>query len=110
MVKRALDAIRSAMARGELLQAYDLAERALIDSPGSAQLRYAAVLALARAGATRHARTEFRVLLGDIVDESGASALQNEVASLDARITKDEGLAARGASRHRLLADAADHY
>lgn len=39
--------IRDANARGELLQAFDLAERALEDFPDDSVLQYNAVLALA---------------------------------------------------------------
>lgn len=42
--------IQQANSRGELLQAFDLAERGLEEFPDDAALRYNAVLALARVG------------------------------------------------------------
>ena len=51
--------IRDAMSSGELLEAYDLADRAVLDFPDDPLLKYQAVLALARAGATRQARAHY---------------------------------------------------
>jgi hypothetical protein len=47
-----LEAVREEERRGELLAAFDLAERGLTDYPGDVRLKHRAVLALARAGAT----------------------------------------------------------
>jgi tetratricopeptide (TPR) repeat protein len=109
-VRCAVDEIRIAMARGELLQAYDLAQRALVKFPNSERLRYAAILALARAGATRQARIQYGALLGNMSGSGSGSALYNDIAALDARIRKDEALATVGLARRRLLAEAADRY
>jgi len=103
--------IRNANARGELLQAYDLAERALEDFPDDVVLRYSAVLALARAGATRQAHTRYdRFKLGELIADRGTDAFLTDVAALDARIAKDEALQEIGSQRNRLLADAAARY
>jgi len=46
------EAVRDAERRGELLTAFDLAERALEEYPDDLWLKHRAVLALARAGST----------------------------------------------------------
>jgi tetratricopeptide (TPR) repeat protein len=103
--------IHDANARGELLQAFDLAERALEEFPDDAVLRYNAVLALARAGATRQARTRYdRFKLGDLIAIRPADAFIVDIAAIDARIAKDEALQEIGADRNRLLAIAAARY
>ena len=103
--------IRDATARGELLQAFDLAERALEDFPEDPVLRWGAVLALARAGATRQARIRYdRFKLGDLIVDRPADKFLTDVAALDARIAKDEALHETGPERNRLLAIAAARY
>src|SRR5271156_4639715 len=89
--------IRDAMGRGEVLQAFDLGERALEDFPDDPVLRWSAVLALARAGATRQARTRYdRFKLGDLIADRPGDAFLTDVAALDARIAKDEALRETG--------------
>lgn len=103
--------IHDANARGELLQAFDLAERALEDFPDDAFLLYNAVLALARTGATRQARTRYdRFRLGDLIADRQTDPFLTDVAALDARIAKDEALQEIGPQRNRLLACAAAGY
>ncbi len=103
--------IYDANARGELLQAFDLAERALEDFPDDSVLRWSAVLALARAGATRQARICYdRFKLGDLISDQPADAFLTDVAALDARIAKDEALRETGSRRNKLLAVAASRY
>ncbi len=103
--------IHNASARGEVLQAFDLAERALEDFPDDSVLKYDAVLALARAGATRQARTRYdRFKLGDLIADRPSDAFLTDVAALDARIAKDEALQEIGPERNRLLASAAARY
>src|SRR3954462_1253784 len=83
------EAVRDAERRGELLTAFDLAERALEEHPEDLWLQHRAVLALARAGSTEHAASRFR--------EYGLSDVQTEdVAALRARIVKDIALATEG--------------
>src|SRR5215469_15430458 len=48
----AAEAAIAAMRRGNLLSAYDIAERGLRDAPDDLELKYLSVLALARSGAT----------------------------------------------------------
>ncbi|HWF25690.1 MAG TPA: adenylate/guanylate cyclase domain-containing protein [Solirubrobacteraceae bacterium] len=101
-----LAAVRDAERRGELLSAFDLAERGLLEHPDDAWLGHRAVLALARAGATEQAERRF--------SEYGLDALADgdeDIAALRARIAKDVALAtADGEQRRHQAARAADAY
>ena len=98
-----LDAVRREERRGELLTAFDFAERGLAEHPDDLWLKHRAVLALARAGATAEAARRF--------DEYGLRGVEDEdVASLQARISKDLALAADGDERRREAAEAAELY
>ena len=98
-----LESVRDAERRGEPLAAFDLAGQGLEQHAGDVELRYRAVLALARSGSTAQAAREF--------DELGLSAVDSEdVGALDARIQKDFALAASGAERRRLAGVAAAAY
>jgi hypothetical protein len=50
-----LEAVLRSERRGELLTAFDLAERGLVEHPEDVRMRYHAVLVLARTGATTQA-------------------------------------------------------
>ena len=81
-----LDAVRREERRGELLTAFDLAERGLAQHPDDVALKHRAVLALARTGATEEAARRF--------DRYGLGASSEEdVSALQARIAKDAALA-----------------
>ena len=54
-----LELVTDAERRGELLRAFDLAERGLAAHPRDVALKHTAVLALARAGATDEAARRF---------------------------------------------------
>jgi class 3 adenylate cyclase len=95
--------VRNAERRGELLSAFDLAERGLEEYPGEAALRFRAVLSLARTGSTSQAARRF-------VEFDLSSVDTEDVAALEARIQKDEALAAEGSERRRLAARAATAY
>jgi class 3 adenylate cyclase len=98
-----LEVVQDAERRGELLTAFDLAERALAEHPGDVQLQYRAVLALARSGSTAEAATRF--------ESYGLSSFADEdVSGLGARIKKDIALATDGDKRRRLAAGAAEAY
>ena len=98
-----LESVRDAERRGEPLAAFDLAGQGLEQHAGDVELRYRAVLALARSGSTAQAAREF--------DELGLSAVDSEdVGALHARIQKDFALAASGAERRRLAGVAAAAY
>ena len=97
------EAVRDAERRGELLTAFDLAERALEEHPDVLWLRHRAVLALARAGSTDEAARRFR--------EFGLTEVDTEdVAALRARIVKDIALGGEGAERRRAAARSAELY
>jgi hypothetical protein len=101
--ERWLTAVLQAERRGELLTAFDLAERGLDEHPGDVGLRFHAVLALARTGSTTQAMRRFIELDLSSVDSEDA-------ASLGARLAKDLALMATGAERLRLARDASLAY
>ena len=91
--------------RGELLTAFDLAERGLAEHPDDVGLKHRAVLVLARAGATEEAARHFEVYgLGDSANDD------EDVAALRARIAKDGALGSDGPARTREAARAAELY
>jgi tetratricopeptide (TPR) repeat protein len=95
--------VADAERRGELLAAFDLAERGLEEYPDDVWLRHRAVLALARAGSTDEAQRRF--------DAYGLAAIDEEdVQALQARIAKDVALAADGDERRREARRAAALY
>jgi hypothetical protein len=86
------EAVREAERQGELLAAFDAAERGLVEHPSDRWLQHRAVLALARAGSTEEAQRRFREYgLGDVETE--------DARALEARLEKDVGLAATGDRR-----------
>ncbi len=98
-----LEAVRHEERRGELLAAFDAAERGLAEHPDDLALKHRAVLALARTGAIEEAARRFEEYgLADVPDE--------DIAALRARIAKDVALATDGAERRRLAALAAERY
>ena len=98
-----LEMVRREERRGELLAAYDIANRGLEQHPEDVDLAYRAVLALARTGSTSEAERRFVELhLTDIDTE--------DVAALWARILKDRALAASGEERRHLAEAAALAY
>jgi Adenylate and Guanylate cyclase catalytic domain/MAP3K TRAFs-binding domain len=98
-----LNAVRREERRGELLTAFDLAERGLAQHPGDVALKHRAVLALARTGATEEAARRF--------DRYGLSASSDEdVSALQARIAKDAALACETSERRRRARSAAELY
>ena len=98
-----MEAVRDAERRGELLSAFDLAERGLEEYPADMWLQHRAVLALARAGSTDEALRRFE-------DYGLASVGTEDVQALRARIAKDVALAADGSERQREAAHAAALY
>jgi class 3 adenylate cyclase len=98
-----LSEVLAAERRGELLTAFDLAERGLDEHPNEVSLRFHAVLALARTGSTTQAMRRFTELDLSSVDSE-------DTASLGARLAKDLALMATGAERRRLARDASLAY
>src|SRR4051794_27433665 len=93
----AREAVLEAEHRGELLMAFDLADRGLAERPDDLWLKHRAVLALARAGSTGEAARRF--------SEYGLEGLEDEdVAALEARIAKDVALAAPSPAERRTRA------
>ena len=105
-----LASIRAAMARGEYLLAFDEASAALEATSDHVELRWLAVLALARAGATDRAAA----LLDSSDLEAAAAgappALQEDIAALGARLAKDRALAVGGEARRTRAREAAERY
>ncbi len=98
----AVAAARAAIARGDLIEAYDLAGRALAAAPGS-DAAYLRVLALARMGDTEAAMARYEALdLG--------SAPGTDPPALAARLLKDRAFATRGPGFREAIAAAAAAY
>lgn len=98
-----MSSVVDAERRGELLLAFDLVERALVQFPGDVELQFRAVLALARSGSTGEAARRF--------DEYGLGAVRDEdTQALSARLKKDAALVAGGEGGRRLALEAALEY
>jgi class 3 adenylate cyclase len=91
------------LSRGELISAYDTAERARRDGLDHPLIRYRRVLALARAGATETAAKEY-------LEQGLAEFSDIDSRALWARILKDRALAALPAERAALLHKAGAAY
>lgn len=95
--------VREHEAEGDYFLAFDAAMQGLERCPGAAALEYRAVLALARAGATRQARL--------LYDRFGLDASEDsDIVALNARLFKDEGLSVGGRERAALLARSIELY
>ncbi|HKM72072.1 MAG TPA: TRAFs-binding domain-containing protein [Stellaceae bacterium] len=106
-----LEQARSHAAAGDHLLAYDLAMRGLDEHPQDPALKHAAVLALARSGATAKASERYLEFgLGDVPRTGISASLYTDIASLGARIAKDLALAASTENRRELLTEAATRY
>jgi class 3 adenylate cyclase len=96
---------------GELFRAYDSAMQGLTQHPGDLALQHRAVMCLAASGATRQAAAKF-VEFG--LDHAAAAAptrrLRMDIATLAARLAKDEALARAGDERRVRLRGAAELY
>ena len=100
-----LEAVRGAERRGELLTAFDLAEQGLAEHPDELWLKHRAVLALARAGATKEAEQRF-LRYGLLA----AAEREEDIAALAARISKDLALDAPFDGRRAQALRARDRY
>ena len=100
-----LEAVRREERRGELLTAFDLAQRGLAEHPDDVALGHRAVLALARAGATEEAARHF-----DLYGLDAVAKDDEDVAALRARIAKDVALGSDGPARIREAGHAAELY
>jgi hypothetical protein len=87
--KSCLSEARSYAAAGDHLLAYDVATRGLEQHPQDPALKLAAVLALARSGATAKARERYLELgLCNVSRAEVPDSLYTDIKSLDARIAK----------------------
>ena len=83
--------------RGQYLEAYDKGMSLVDAGVSDPEIRYVAVLALARSGATVQARRRFRTLGLDSIDPQSVSAdLGRDLAALAARLEKDMALTTEG--------------
>jgi CRP-like cAMP-binding protein len=92
-----VESIEDMIRRGEYSQAFDAASTAMGYGATDTLLRYLAVLALARAGATARARQLFEAYGLDSSQSVGSDTpLSEDIAALDARLDKDTALSAEG--------------
>src|SRR6266566_5706843 len=106
-----LNEAQSRAAAGDHLLAYDVASRGLEQYPHDPALKHAAVLAMARSGATAKARERYEELgLGDVSRADVSASLYTDIKSLDALIAKDLALTASSEYRQELLAATAHRY
>jgi hypothetical protein len=104
-------AARAAIARGDVLVAYDEAAAAVEIDPADLDARFLMGLALARSGASDRARAVATDLLERLASVADAPvSLREDAAALLARVAKDEALATDGHERRLLLRQAADRY
>ncbi len=102
---------RAALARGDVLMAYDAAVSAMEADPESLESAFVAALALARAGASERARASATELLARIDDVTDVPIkLREDAAALVARLAKQDALATQGDDRPAQLRQSADLY
>jgi DNA-binding SARP family transcriptional activator len=105
------DEARGLVRQGQYLQAYDLATGQLELGSGDLELRWLAVLALARSGATIQARRRYDSFgLASVDGTMIAARLAEDIAALDARLDKDIALAREGEQRRLWAARSATGY
>ncbi len=102
---------RRALARGDVLIAYDLARSALGNDPDDLDARYIVALSLARSGASEQAGIEAIELRRRVATSEAATLqLREDADALVARLAKDEALACDGPERARRALAAAELY
>jgi adenylate cyclase len=107
---RLIDA-RAALARSDVLIAYDLARMVLDDDPNDLEARYIVALSLARAGAAEKAGIEAAELGRRIAASDAPSRrLREDVDALVARLAKDVALAGPPETRASCARAAAELY
>ncbi len=92
------------MRRGDLVEAYDMARRDMATAPDPRPFAHAAILCLARSGATGFALAEYKRLGLDRVDDD------ESINALGARLLKDMALQTGGAERARIARASANAY
>lgn len=94
------DEVKSLVQRGDYLRAYDSASIHIERGQADPELRWLAVLALAKAGANSLARRKFEALgLGSIDPASVSVRLAEDIAALIPRLDKDMALQAGDSDR-----------
>lgn len=103
---------RRALARGDVLIAFDEARKLLESDPDDAEVRWLVALTLARAGATERAAVEAAEAQRRIASTPDAPlALREDVDALVARLAKDDALTTtEPGAQSRLAAHAASLY
>jgi len=105
------DGVRELIREGQYLHAYDLAADVIERGSGDPEMRFLAVLALARSGATDQARRRYDSLgLGTIPPDSIPTRLAQDLAGLAARLDKDMALRSNGEARIRWAQRSAQGY
>ncbi|HSM01174.1 MAG TPA: BTAD domain-containing putative transcriptional regulator [Acidimicrobiia bacterium] len=105
------ETVRDLIREGQYLHAYDVAADAIERGSGDPEMRYRAVLALARSGATHQARRKYDAFgLGTISPDSVPTRLAQDIAGLAARLDKDLALRATGDARLRWARRSAEGY
>ena len=105
--------VRRCESAAELFLAYDVARQGLAEFPEDTALKHRAVLCLASTGASTRAAEEFRHLKLDQITQSSSdvpASLVFDIASLEARLLKDDAVATSGPARVAKLTKAADAY
>ncbi len=103
--------VRELIRTAQYLHAYDVAAAAIDRGAGDAELRWAAVLALARSGATFQARRRYDSLGLESIDPSTISTrLAQDIQALKARLDKDMALSTSGKDRSGWARRSAEAY
>ena len=109
--REGIDAARAALARGDVILAYDAASEVLQADPADLDARYIAALALVRAGARERARLAIDDLHAALAGASDVRpGLREDAEALEGRLAKELALAAKGPERAELAATAAKLY
>jgi DNA-binding SARP family transcriptional activator/tetratricopeptide (TPR) repeat protein len=105
------DAVMSLIDRAQYLEAYDRAARLIEAGSSDPEIRWLAVLALARSGATTQARRRFEQYgIASVDPGSVAPRLAEDIAALAARLDKDMAFSSSGADRKRWARRSAARY
>ena len=105
------DALWDLVRRGQYLEAYDRGVTLIDGGDSNVEIRYVAVLALARSGATALARKRYANLgLGSVDRRTVSPDLAEDIAALAARLDKDMALANDGDRRRGWARRSAEAY
>lgn len=107
--------VRAAIARGDLISAYDESVAAIANGDSSAGLRFSQVLAVARMGDTERAAELFEAYgLGQSTDPHqqalGARILKDRALDLPSGASRDEALRMAADAYHAIHAESGDPY